>query len=141
MTVQILAEVRQPERRPVAAGASPVPADARRDLENMRILGISLITYCGPAFAGGALNLFSMEAADHTIAIICQMLDPELVILSGGIAQNNSLLVSSLLEAVPRRIMSSQMRRLKIVRSELGYYAGVFGAGAIARDKWLTHEH
>jgi N-acetylmannosamine-6-phosphate 2-epimerase/N-acetylmannosamine kinase len=75
------------------------------------------------------------------IAIICQMLDPELVILAGGIAQNNPMLVSSLIEAVPRRIMASQMRRLKIVRSELGYYAGVFGAGAIARDEWLTHEH
>jgi len=75
------------------------------------------------------------------IAMICQMLDPELVILSVGIAENNPLLVSSLLEVVPRSITASQMRRLKIVRSELGYYAGVFGAGAIARDQWLTREN
>jgi glucokinase len=94
----------------------------------------------GDAAGCAALTKYAGYLASG-IAIICQMLDPELVILSGGIAEHNPLLVSSLLEAVPRRIMASRMRRLKIVRSELGYYGGVFGAGAIARDKWLTDEY
>jgi predicted NBD/HSP70 family sugar kinase len=63
------------------------------------------------------------------------------VILSGGIAQNNPLLISSLLEELPLHIVAPRIRSPKIVQSELGYYAGVFGAGAIARDRWLTHEH
>ena len=75
------------------------------------------------------------------IATLCQILDPQLVILSGGIAQDNPLLVSSLLNELSLSIMARRMRNLKIVQSELGYYGGVFGAGAVVRDRWLVVEH
>jgi glucokinase len=88
--------------------------------------------HAGDAKARGALR----EYAEHLavgIASIVHLLDPELVILAGGIAQENKILLADLHELLPQLIMAAKMRRLRIVASQLGYYGAVFGAGSIAR--------
>ena len=57
-----------------AAGAEIDVAGTWRRLENMRIPGLGLLTYCRLAFAGVQLNLFPLEAAGHTIADTCPIL-------------------------------------------------------------------
>jgi glucokinase len=69
------------------------------------------------------------------IASIVHMLDPELLILAGGIAQENEMLLADLEELLSRVMMAGNMRTLRICASQLGYYGVVYGAGAVAREK------
>jgi predicted NBD/HSP70 family sugar kinase len=63
------------------------------------------------------------------------LLDPELFILAGGIAQKNEILLADLRELLPHMIMPVKIRHLRICPSQLGYYGAVYGAGAVAREK------
>jgi predicted NBD/HSP70 family sugar kinase len=65
-------------------------------------------------------------------ASIVHLLEPELLILAGGILQENKILLADLDEFLPRMIMAVKLR-LRILASRLGYYGAVYGAGAIAR--------
>jgi predicted NBD/HSP70 family sugar kinase len=86
----------------------------------------------GDAAARSALREYA-EYLAIGIASIVHLLDPELLILAGGIAQENKILLADLDELLPRRIMAVKMRHLRIIASQLGYYGAVYGAGAIAR--------
>jgi glucokinase len=65
-------------------------------------------------------------------ASIVQLLDPELLVLAGGLAQNNPLLLSALAENLAQRVTVWRQRKLRIAASSLGYSAGVLGAAAVA---------
>jgi N-acetylmannosamine-6-phosphate 2-epimerase / N-acetylmannosamine kinase len=67
-------------------------------------------------------------------AFIVQLLDPDLLILAGGLAQNNPLLLSALAENLAERVTVWQQRKLRIAASSLGYSAGVLGAAAVAAE-------
>jgi len=69
------------------------------------------------------------------IVSIVHLLDPSVVVLSGGIAQDNPLLVSELNEQLPELLIAPGQRRLQVEISQLGYYGGVLGAAAIAIEK------
>jgi predicted NBD/HSP70 family sugar kinase/putative N-acetylmannosamine-6-phosphate epimerase len=65
---------------------------------------------------------------------IHNVLDPELVVISGGLAQKNPLL----LQVVEERLQSSdpawKHRPMRVVASDLGYFGGVLGAVAVAQS-------
>jgi N-acetylmannosamine-6-phosphate 2-epimerase / N-acetylmannosamine kinase len=65
-------------------------------------------------------------------ASIINVLDPEMLILAGGLAQNNPLLVRMLTDELEKRVTVWPERRLQIRASGLGYWAGVLGAAAVA---------
>ena len=65
-------------------------------------------------------------------ATIVQLLDPDLLILAGGLVQNNPLLLSALAENLAQRTTVWKQRKLRIAASSLGYSAGVLGAAAVA---------
>ena len=65
-------------------------------------------------------------------ATIVNLLDPELLILAGGLAQNNPLLLSELTQELSKRVRVWQQRKLRAEFSSLGYSAGVLGAAAVA---------
>jgi glucokinase len=73
-------------------------------------------------------------------ATIVNLLDPELLILAGGLAQNNPLLLSDLTEELSKRVRVWPQRKLRVEFSSLGYSAGVLGAAALASarlaDSW-----
>jgi N-acetylmannosamine-6-phosphate 2-epimerase / N-acetylmannosamine kinase len=75
------------------------------------------------------------------MASIVQLLDPEVFILAGGIAQGNDILLDNLNELLPRFIMAAKMRRLRVCASQLEYYGGVYGAGIVAREKLRQCHH
>ncbi len=93
--------------------------------------------HAGAATARSALREYA-EYLALGIASIVHLLDPELFILAGGIAQDNKILLADLDELLPVMIMAAKMRRLRIVSSQLGYYGAVYGAGAIARSVRTT---
>jgi N-acetylmannosamine-6-phosphate 2-epimerase/N-acetylmannosamine kinase len=65
-------------------------------------------------------------------ASIVNLLDPELLILAGGLAQNNPHLVTAFTEELAKRVTVWPERKLRIEASGLGYSAGVLGAAAVA---------
>jgi glucokinase-like ROK family protein len=65
-------------------------------------------------------------------AAILNLLDPEMLILAGGLAQDNPLLLKSLTEELAKRVTVWPQRHLRVQASSLGYSAGVLGAAAVA---------
>jgi predicted NBD/HSP70 family sugar kinase len=83
----------------------------------------------------------AIQRLGHYLARGCasavQLLDPELLILSGGLAENNPHLVESLEAELAGIVSAWEQRKLRIRRSPLGYYGGVAGAAAVALERWL----
>jgi glucokinase len=88
--------------------------------------------HAGDAGARHALREYA-EYLAAGIASIVHLLDPELLIVAGGIAQENKILLADLDELLPRMLMAAKIRRLRILASQLGYYGAVYGARAIGR--------
>jgi glucokinase len=65
-------------------------------------------------------------------ASIVNILDPDMLILGGGLAQNNRYLLEDLSEELANRVTVWPQRRLAVQVSTLGYSAGVLGAAAVA---------
>ncbi len=63
---------------------------------------------------------------------IVNVLDPQMVILAGGLVQNNPLLVKLLTEELAKHVTVWPQRRLQVQASALGYWAGVLGGAAVA---------
>ena len=91
----------------------------------------------GNEAARRAIQIFAGYLASG-IATLIHVLDPQMILIAGGLTQNNPLLLAETQAEVARRVTAWQQRRTRIVFSELGYYSGVFGACAVAMDKLMT---
>ena len=65
---------------------------------------------------------------------IHNVLDPEIIVVSGGLAQNNPLLLRLVGERLQSTDRAWKHRPMRVVASDLGYFAGVLGAAAIAQS-------
>jgi glucokinase len=65
------------------------------------------------------------------IATVINILNPEMIVLVGGLANEGEKLLNPLKEVVYKRAMISHLPDLKIVFGKLGDYAGVIGAAAL----------
>lgn len=70
------------------------------------------------------------------LATLIHVIDPELIILSGGIAQDNRGLLVQVEEELGRLVIGGRHRRLRVVLSGIASYGGVIGAAAIAMDEF-----
>jgi hypothetical protein len=68
------------------------------------------------------------------------VLDPEALILSGGLVQNNQLLIEAVEAELTNRIPAYKQRKLALRASPLGYYGGVLGAAAVALKRGIDTE-
>ena len=85
----------------------------------------------GDSTAQGAIRVFARYLAIGCASLV-NLLDPEMLILGGGLAQNNSLLIRALTEELAKRVTAWPQRHLRVLASALGYSAGVLGAAAVA---------
>ena len=85
----------------------------------------------GESVAQQAIHTYARYLAQGCAAIVT-LLDPELLILAGGLAQNNHLLLSDLTEDLSKRVTVWQQRRLRVAQSSFGNSGGVLGAAAVA---------
>ena len=85
----------------------------------------------GDRVAIQAIHTFAKYLARGCAAIV-SLLDPELLILAGGLTQNNPLLLSDLTGELSERVTVWRRRNLRVAFSSLGYSAGVLGAVAVA---------
>ena len=82
----------------------------------------------------------AIEYLGIAIATLVNILNPEMIVLVGGITNEGENLLAPLKEIVFQRVMSSHQKELKIVFGELGEYAGAIGAAALfwdAHRSWL----
>ena len=91
----------------------------------------------GDLIAQGAVRTLARYLAIGCVSVI-NLLDPEILILGGGLAQNNTLLISAVTEELARRVIVWPQRRVQVQASALGYSAGVLGAAAVASTS-LSH--
>ena len=81
-----------------------------------------------------AIRTLSRHLASGCAAIV-QLLDPELIVLSGGLAQDNPFLPGDVEHELAGLVTVWRERRLRVRTSELGYHGGVLGAAAIAIER------
>jgi glucokinase-like ROK family protein len=89
----------------------------------------------GKSDAAAAIRTLGGYLARGCAALV-QLLDPQAIILSGGVSMNNPLLVAAVREDLSRLVSVWDQRRLSVVASGLGYYGGVLGAAALACDRY-----
>jgi predicted NBD/HSP70 family sugar kinase/putative N-acetylmannosamine-6-phosphate epimerase len=87
------------------------------------------------AGAVAAMTTFTERLAEGC-AILIHLLDPQALIVAGGLVQRNPLLIDSLRAELGKRVTVWRERELKVMASELGYHAGVLGAAAVAFTSW-----
>jgi len=68
------------------------------------------------------------------IGAAVNLINPEVVVVGGGVAQAGDALMSPLREAVLRYTMTTHREGLRVVAAALGEQAGVTGAGLLAWD-------
>jgi glucokinase len=85
----------------------------------------------GDSIAQQAIHTYAKYLAIGCASIV-SLLDPEMLILAGGLAQNNPILRSALTHELADRVTVWQQRKLRVEFSPLGYSAGVLGAAAVA---------
>jgi N-acetylmannosamine-6-phosphate 2-epimerase/N-acetylmannosamine kinase len=91
----------------------------------------------GDAIAQGAIRTLASYLAIAGASMVA-LLDPQMLILAGGLAQDNPLLLKALTEELAKRVVLWPQRQLRVHASALGYSAGVVGAAAVALDALLT---
>jgi N-acetylmannosamine-6-phosphate 2-epimerase / N-acetylmannosamine kinase len=68
------------------------------------------------------------------------LLDPEALILGGGLVESNPILISALSDELPQFVRPWENRALRIIPSQLGYHGGVLGAAALAFERTRDSE-
>ena len=72
------------------------------------------------------------EALGSSVGFLVNVLDPEAVVIGGGLGLAGGLYWNALTDAVRRHVWAETTRDLPIVPAELGTDAGMIGAAAIA---------
>ena len=69
----------------------------------------------------------------NALAGIINLLNPEVIIIGGGMAEVGNMLFDSIRSAAKRKSMNIQGKAVRIVKARLGNDAGVIGAGEIVK--------
>jgi glucokinase-like ROK family protein len=87
----------------------------------------------GVSVARNALRLHARCLARGCASII-HVLDPEMLVFSGGLTEDNPFLIADLQEELRTRVSVWNLRGLQLCVSRLGYAAGVLGAASVAME-------
>lgn len=94
------------------------------------------------ADGGDSVALQVLEEAGRWLGIafisIINLLDPQCILVGGGVSQAGSPLFDSIRRTVTGRTMAGPARGVPILKAALGPKAGTFGAGALALWPELT---
>ncbi|MBD3349271.1 MAG: ROK family protein [Candidatus Eisenbacteria bacterium] len=90
------------------------------------------------AARGDEVALESLAAVGRNLGVglanISQILDPDVIVVGGGVAEAGDLLLAPAREEMRARLSACDFRAPLIVAAELGETAGVVGAALLARD-------
>jgi len=71
---------------------------------------------------------------------VVNLLNPDKIIIGGGVSNAGSLILRPLKKELQRRAMKDQAKHVKVVRAKLGGDAGIIGASLLVEDKRLAWE-
>ena len=129
--------------------SGPACTCGRRGCLELFANSAALLRYAGDAWPDAAAVIAAANAGDARArrairrlagylaagaAAVIHLLDPELIVFSGGLAENNPLLLESIRARLPREVNAWPHRYVEVRASQLGYYGGVFGAAAVASE-------
>ncbi len=82
------------------------------------------------------------QAIGNSIGFLCNVLDPEAVLIGGGLGSASSVFWDELVASTREHIWSDETRALPIVRAALGNDAGIIGAAVMAHERLVeTRRH
>jgi glucokinase len=119
---------------PEMGGEGLVRAARARGLDAADAEGVFAAGASGDVRAGAAIARM-VECLAATITAGVHLLDPEVVVVGGGLAGAADRMLEPLRAAVARRVLPSHARGLRIVPAALGDRAGVVGAGLLAWER------
>jgi glucokinase len=70
-----------------------------------------------------------------SLAGIVNLLNPDCIVIGGGVAKAGRLLFDTVKKTIRERAMSVQAKIVKVVPAKLGYDAGLIGAGFLVKGK------
>jgi len=68
-----------------------------------------------------------------TIANIINMIDPEIIIIGGGVIESSDLFLSRAKKTMREFIQNPEAKKIKILKSKIGKYAGAIGAALLIK--------
>jgi glucokinase len=77
------------------------------------------------------------EALGSGVGFLVNVLDPEVVVVGGGLGLAKGLYWDNFLDSLRRHIWADASRMLPVLRAELGTDAGLIGAAALATNPLL----
>ncbi|OLP57083.1 sugar kinase [Rhizobium rhizosphaerae] len=112
-------------------GRSPLLADTLRRGGTVGAIEVSQAAQAGDPASMEILGL-SGRLIGHAVAMLANMLNPDLIILSGTMAQTNDLILAAVRETVYGESHPLVTRDLIIGKSQMGSSAGLVGAAMVA---------
>lgn len=113
------------------SGKSPLLADGLRRGGSVGAIEVSQAAQSGDPASMEILG-HSGRLIGHYVAMLANMLNPDLIILSGSMAQTNDLLLAAVRETVYGESHPLVTRDLVIAKSQMGSSAGLVGAAMVA---------
>jgi len=114
-------------------GQSPIIADLMRRGQLITAMEVAQAAQMGDR---GAIEILSQSGRliGQVVATLANMLNPEIIVLSGSIAQTNDILLASAREAIYGACHPLVSRDLQIIRSQMGSSSGLVGAAITAAE-------
>ncbi|MBD3284887.1 ROK family protein [candidate division WOR-3 bacterium] len=81
-----------------------------------------------------ALKVFAQAGRriGKALGNVVQLLDPEVIVVNGGVSKAGDLILKPIRETLKRYTMPLEGRKLRVMRSKLGDKAGILGAATLA---------
>jgi glucokinase len=118
---------------PEASGSGLARQARAAGLGELDAAGVFALALRGDAQARAMVERFT-DRLGAVIAIAVQTVDPEIVLIGGGVAQAGDALFAGVRRSFDHHVLESHRRRTRIVPAALGERAGVVGAGLLAWD-------
>lgn len=118
-------------------GLSPILSDHVRRGGDVTAVEVAQAAHMGDAAAIEILSQ-SGRMIGQVVATLANMLNPELIVLSGSIAQSNDILLAAAREAIYGASHPLVSRDLQIIRSQMGSSSGLVGAAIVAVESLFS---
>lgn len=105
--------------------------------ENLSTHDLSLLAQKGDA-ASVAIFAEVGHRLGHAVGNLVNLLDPQLVIIGGGVAQAGELVLGPCRAMVPQMVLAEEAKNVPVISAELGPMAAAVGAASLAREGLAT---
>lgn len=92
-------------------------------------------TLAEEAYRGDILAEKSYQEFGHYLGValanMVNIIDPELIIIGGGVVESSNLFISTAKKAMRQHVKDSETKKIRIVKSKLGVNSGAIGAALL----------